>query len=130
MRWPWTSVARLNSELWYQENRIAVLQKQMDDRLAVAREEIAWLREKNDHLTDQLVRIQRHQAGLHEVPKQPRPALEPMPVELREYVAGFANRSIQKAMRDAAYKRHAQGEPWDSIMEDAMREDEQEGAEG
>jgi chromosome segregation ATPase len=130
MRWPWTSLARLESERWHHEQRISELRAQMLARIEDADDEITWLREKNEHLTEQLVRIQRHQAGLHEVPKQPRPALEPMPVELREYVAGFANRSIQKAMRDAAYRRHSQGEPWASIMADAMADDQPEGAEG
>lgn len=115
IRWPWTSAARLD----YAQSRL-------EDAFS----QIGWLRRQNQSLTDQLVRVQRHQVGLHETPREPRPAIEPMPKPLHDYIKGFANKSIQKAMRDAAYKRHAQGEPWNDILEDTMRDEpEPEGAE-
>lgn len=126
MRWPWVSAARLDAERAYQEHRFALLQEQTEFRILAANASIDWLQRQNAQLTDQLVRIQRRQAGLHEVPKEPKPALEPMPRALREYIAGFANRSIQKAQRDAAYKRHSQGEPWSSIAADLMEDDQPE----
>jgi hypothetical protein len=124
MRWPWTSLARMESERWYQENRISELRAQMLARIEDADDEINWLREKNDHLTEQIVRIQRHQAGLHEIPKQPKPALEPMPKEVREYISGFGNPSIRKDMRDRAYRQHARGVPWSEIAETMLSEEE------
>lgn len=95
MRWPWTSRARL------------------DD----LRTERDWLRQKVDDLTAQLVRLERKREGLPEVPKE-RPKLEPMPVELRRYLLGFASTGRQQIAE--VFRRHAAGESWDAIIAGIM----------
>ena len=102
MRWPWTSCSRL------------------DDAL----DQVAHLRTEVTRLSDALTRISRREVGLPEVPREPRPALQPMPQELREYISGFASASVQKAMRDTAYRQHAAGKPWADIIGSAMTEEE------
>ena len=73
----------------------------------------------------QLTRISRREAGLPETPKEARKPMLPMPPELLEHCNSFMGQSLQKSLRDAAYKRAAQGESWDSIMADVMREEEE-----
>jgi len=102
MTWPWTSVRRLTDAL----------------------EQVAWLRAENARLVEQLTRIGRHQAGLSELPRVPRPALEPMPRDLLKHFNSFDSASIRKAQRDVALRRHAAGEPWATIMADAMPPEE------
>jgi hypothetical protein len=97
LRWPWTSVARL-------------------DDMRADRDQWKALAEK---LSDQLVRMERRERGMPEVPKE-RPKLEPMPDVLREYIAGFASPAVKKQMRDQCYRRHGGGEPWTDIVLDLM----------
>lgn len=82
------------------------------DAVAAERDRLAG---QNATLTEQLVRVVRREAGMPEVPRAARRKLEPMSETLREYIAGFASRSLQKAMRDSAYKEHASGTPWSEI---------------
>lgn len=104
MRWPWTSTARL----------------------ADAHAEIERLREQNGQLIDSLTRISRREAGLPETPREPRPRLEPMPIELKEYIEKFATPSIRKEMRTRYYRRHGAGEAWARIMDDVMLKEEED----
>ena len=102
MKWPWTSIARL------------------DD----AMQQVAFLREANTKLTESLTRISRREVGLPEVPREARPPLEPMPPELAGYISEFANASVRKTMRDTALRQHAAGKSWAAIVADTMAEEE------
>jgi len=82
------------------------------------------LRAQNDRLTDHLTRVQRREAGMTETPRAPRPALEPMPRELHDYIKGIAGGSLQKEIRDRCYRRHAKGEPWQSIVQEITQPEE------
>lgn len=101
MRWPWIARARL------------------DDAIG----QIVHLRAEVDKLTDNLVRISRREAGLSETPRDPRPALKPMPPDLADYIRGFASSSVQKTMRDTAYRQHAAGKTWGEIVANTMIEE-------
>ena len=72
----------------------------------------------------QLTRISRREAGLPETPKEPRVEIGPMPEALREYIAGFAGQSLQKQMRDVAYRQRAAGRSWDAIVAETIVEEE------
>jgi hypothetical protein len=91
-----------------------------------AREEIVHLRQRNDALTDQLTRVMRKEAGLPEVPREPRRQLQPMPADIREYTEGFFTSSIRKAERDQLYKRHAAGETWPEIRRKVLPQEQEE----
>lgn len=101
MRWPWTSVARL------------------DD----AQAQVAYLKSEVAKLSEALTRISRREAGLPETPREAKPPMDPMPDELRHYIEGFAGMSVRKQMRDVAFRRRAQGTPWKVILSDTMTEE-------
>jgi hypothetical protein len=86
--------------------------------------QIAHLRAEVDKLTESLVRISRREVGLPEVPREARLPLEPMPRDLAEYIRGFASTSVQKQMRDVAYREHAQGVPWATIIAKTVTEED------
>ena len=44
-----------------------------------------------------------------------------MPRELSDYIGGWARRATQRLQRGPAYRRHARGEDWDTIMAEIMR---------
>lgn len=125
MRWPWTSVARLDDAMRAMSALRAEHEASRDALRAAYADEIAHLRSQVDRLTDHLTRIQRREAGMTETPRAPRPALEPMPRELHEYIAGIANGSLQKEIRDRCYRRHAKGEPWASIVQEIVQPTEE-----
>ena len=64
------------------------------------------------------MRISRHDAGLTEEPRAPRPAPKPMPPALLEYLNRYGSPSVRKTARDAAFKRYQAGESWESIQRD------------
>jgi len=99
MRWPWTSVARL------------------DD----LKEEVQWLRVRNETLSDAENRLQRFQSGMTEAPRPARRELLPMPPELVVYLDGVGNPSMKREARNGCYRRHAAGEDWASITSDILR---------
>jgi hypothetical protein len=88
----------------------------------LSRREVEYLRGQNQVLQDALIRLQRKQSGLSELPREARPAVEPMPDELKAYIEGFAGKGIRKQMRDTAFRRHAGGESWNSIVRDVLHD--------
>ena len=109
MHWPWVSRGALEA---------------METRLQDARDQINWLRKRNEGLQDQIIRIQRRESGLPEVAREPRQPVGRMPDELREYIEGFANPAMRKQMRDQAIRRRVhQGESWASITKDVLEEE-------
>ena len=127
LRWPWTSVARLDdlrARLEEVQREATVRFEDATDRLADAHETIEWLRARVQELEDKRERRERVSMGMAEVPRTERPPIEPMTKELWDYIHGHASPSIQRTMRAEAYKRHAAGEPWDRITEDVLPEEE------
>lgn len=106
MRWPWTSVARLDD---------------LELRLADMREDRDYLRERNKELTESITRLQRFQTGMTEVPRPPRKEIEPMTDPLKEYIEGIATPSMRRDIRGRLLKRHAKGEPWASIEKEILK---------
>jgi hypothetical protein len=102
MNWPWVG-RRVYEEVCVERDR---------------------LRAQNDKLTEHLTRMDRTEHGLHEVPREQRPPVEPMPREIMEYINGFAFPAFRKQMRDTAYRRRARGEPWAAIAASLKSEDE------
>lgn len=75
---------------------------------------------QNDELLEHLKRMDRVDHGVGEVPRKPRPELEPMPKELREYLDGFADPNLRREQKNTAYRQHARGTPWDDIIADVI----------
>lgn len=84
--------------------------------LDVAQGEIGYLRAQVSDLLDRLTRVERHRLGMSEVPREPRPSMEPMPKQLHELINEYADPSIRKNMRDTLYRRHARGDSWADII--------------
>jgi len=102
MRWPWVGRGRL------------------DDAL----EQVAFLRAENARLSEALTRIGRHEAGMTEEPRAPRPVVEPMPESLKEHIAKWGSRDLRKQQTTEAYRRHVRGVPWTTIEADILAEEE------
>lgn len=88
------------------------------------RAERDYLRERNEALQDAILRLERRAVGLPETPRQPKPAPEPMPKVLWDYIAGFENPVSRRQMREVAHRRYLAGEPWDRIVEDTLPPEE------
>ena len=100
IRWPWVGRGRL-------EDAQATIQR---------------LEEQNAKLVDSVIRLKRFEYGLGELPRQPRPPLQPMPETLREWIDGWQNPGIRHRLKHDANHRHIQGESWEKI-EQGMREE-------
>lgn len=87
--------------------------------------DVERLETQNDKLIDDLTRQRRVEAGMTETPRPERKPLEPMPYELQQHIKGWGGAGTQRMQRGQAYRRHARGEPWDDIMDDLMRPDEE-----
>ena len=114
MRWPWMSVARLEDA----REQVQYLRGELDGALLT-----------NAKLVDQMTRISRREAGLPEVPREPRPieATEPMPRPLREHILRFSSQAVQRSLREQALKKHSEGLSWDDISKLVMREGDTDG---
>lgn len=117
LRWPWMSV-RLHEEIvgtW--RETLAQLENERDR-----------LREQNDKLVDHIVRVDRIEHGAPELPRQTRPANEPMPYELLEYINSCGDERMQKMQRDEAFRRHFKlGQPWQQVMDEVMPKETDDG---
>ena len=109
MRWPWTSVARLDD-----------MEKAHLQLVAQVQSENTRLVEQNRELLDSLTRLERFKAGMAEVPREERPKLEPMPQRLQDYYNAFAHKGSGQLHRSEAYRRNARGTPWQKIVEDTL----------
>jgi hypothetical protein len=98
VRWPWVSRAAFD----------------------VVVDERDRLRGQVEKLQEHVIRMDRVEHGTSEVPREPRPAMEPMPKELLEYCNSYGDARIRKTMRDAAFKQHRQGVPWSQIKLEIM----------
>jgi hypothetical protein len=105
MNWPWTSRARLDNAL---------------GQVDYLREQLSRASLEYAAVVAQLTRIGRREAGMPEVPREARPAMEPMPSDLRQYISGYANANVRREMMSAAYRQHAAGKPWSEIASKAM----------
>lgn len=123
-QWPWVSRKRWESLVdWHQELKAASIDRSAYDTVCDERDR---LQAQNDKLLDHVSRMDRLEHGVGETAKQPRADLLPMPVELREHIEGWDNPSVRKNMRDTTLRRHAGGEPWGSIMDDVIPEEERD----
>lgn len=102
LRWPWTSVARL------------------DDR----DREIEWLRARVVELEGQIVRSARKRAGLPESTPPSRldrkARDEPMPDRLARYIAGMTNDSMRREADRQAHLRYQRCGNWEKVMYDTL----------
>jgi len=104
MKWPWVS-------------------REMLETVIAERD---WLRAQNTELLNHVKRIDRARQGLSEVPREPKPAIIQMPQELHAYFDGFSNKALARQSRNEAYRRHAAGLSWDTIMKEAFTPNENE----
>lgn len=100
MKWPW--ISRRAFDLVCEER----------DRLRV----------QVDSLLDHTKRMDRNEHGLHEIPREQKPPLDPAPPELSEYIKGFAFKGFRQRMWKNAISRRARGESWAEIMASIKRE--------
>jgi hypothetical protein len=81
----------------------------------------------NQKLLEHVTRVQRHESGLPEVPRQPRERrASPMPTDLSGYIAGIQNPALRRTMRAEAWRRYKDGETWEAIQAEVMRPPEEE----
>ena len=97
LRWPWVS-------------RLAF------DAVSAERDRLLA---ENARLLDHVTRMERADRGLSEVPRQPRPPMEPMPRDLAEHIAGYDNPTVRVELRRTCFRR-ARNESWDAIKADVM----------
>ena len=98
-------------------------------RLTDAQDEIRFLRERVAFLEDRWDRRQRFDVGMAEQPREPRAPPDPMPPELKAYIASWGTtHTIHELSREVAM-RHRNGEPWDKIKADIMKPREAIGGE-
>ena len=122
MRWPWCS-RELYDEAKEQVVELRERSKTMvmASRLDDAKDENAWLRARVEDLEDRIGRVDRFRSGMTETPRETLGReLKPMPDEFADYFDGLGTPSIQKELRDRAFKRHSRGEDWEDVMDDMM----------
>ncbi len=100
MRWPWVSRLAYD-DLKERCVRLEQLVEQKDARIG--------------EVTSELVRLVRHQSGMSETPKPPRPAADPMPASVEALIRSGSNPSIQRMVRGDAYRANARGISWAEI---------------
>ena len=97
MTWPWVS------RLAYDE----VVQQRNDLRLI------------RDRLTDEIIRMKRHEVGLRETPREVKAALQKPPEVPPEVSMLYRGRCQSSAMETEierqASEMHAGGAPWDEV---------------
>lgn len=77
------------------------------------------LREQNDELTEQLVRLTRVRNGRPEkVPEPKGNSNEPVPKKLREAIREFGSKGTQVRLLQQARREHARGRSWEDIYDD------------
>lgn len=106
MRWPWTSVARLDD-----------LRQLHEERLRDYREHAEWLEAQNQRLTDHLVRIKRREVGMHELPAErakPAPAIRG---DVLALCNGWGNPQNQAGARKQALELFRECDDWDVVFE-------------
>lgn len=109
MKWPWVS-----------RGYFEYVQASSHESEEVLRNEIAWLREELSKALEKRDRIDRVDAGMAEVARPPPVKREPMPQKLIDYIGGFGSKSMKRQMRSTAYRRNAEGESWEKIVEDVV----------
>lgn len=83
------------------------------------------LREQVDDLLEHLQRVDRVEHGMSELPRQPRPEIEPIPGKLDAYIEGFeAPPQVKAEMRREARRRRAKGQSWDGIAKQVIATEE------
>ena len=106
MRWPWTSVARLDD---------------LKDSHDWTKANLVWAHERVAFLEEQIVRMERTDRGMPEMPHKPRQIRnEPMPADFEEYFSGFMTRQLAAEARRAVRTRYLRGEEYDTIRATLM----------
>lgn len=97
VRWPWVSRSTLEE----------------------VRGERDRLREANDELRDQLIRLARVRNGRPETPHEPKEReQEPIPNELMELIEGFASKSTRVRLAAQVRRQRSTGRSWESITDE------------
>ena len=142
MRWPWVFRRRfetLHDQLVTRETELAYAERENEglgkkkrelsarvEDLRSQLDERDRLREQNDRLLEHLARMDRVEHGVSEQPRPAKPALEPMPDDLKRYIDGYANSSQRGELRKQANKRYRDGTPWSVIRREVMQSELQD----
>lgn len=78
----------------------------------------------NDRLLDHVLRVQRREAGMPELPRAPVPEPEPfrVPPETEALIRGFESEAVQNAIRTQIRERHANGTPLSELHAELERQ--------
>lgn len=122
MNWPLVSRKLLEAERAAREHartehatELEAVRRAAAERIEQAKDEIAWLREQNGDLIEQIIRIERREHQMPEITPEVRRGpkqMDPMPAELEKYIKSFRNPSLVRDMMRRAYRKHASGEAW------------------
>lgn len=91
-----------------------------DAALVAVESERDYLRGKVDALTDSIVRMQRKEHGMTEVPRPAKPEQEPIPMEAITYLQGWSNPASRRMELQGMLKKRADGKSWEQILREAM----------
>lgn len=121
MKWPLVGRSRFEMSLQLGVDLMKTMENMVSaDRLEDAHRQIEWLQGELEKALEKRDRIDRVDAGLPENHREPPKKREPMPEKLTDYIGGFGSNNMKRQMRSVAYKRHADGETWDSIVDDVV----------
>ena len=79
------------------------------------------LREQVDRLLDHVTRMERVEAGVPELPPQPRKQIPPIPAELMAMIQEFDSPSYRLDLEKRAQRRYSKDGTWDNVIRE-MRE--------
>jgi len=122
MRWPWTSVARLDDALGLVERAREEMRARLEDagrQVAFLHEQLTVSQAAHAAAVEALTRVTRASNGLAEVPHEPRKPAEEIPAELVKLVKGFGNEALRTRIYQVALSRRARGESWQAIIAEA-----------
>lgn len=109
MKWPWVSRGRLDDAL---------------SQVEWLRSENRRLHEENLRIQTEIIRVRRFAEGMPEDHRPARVPMDPVPVELRKHIEGYANKSVQREMMRVALQRRRAGEDWGKITREVLSEAE------
>ena len=65
---------------------------------------------------DHLRRIERREAGLPEVPREPRKKREPIPEGIRKLIQPFESPQVRRGLEEECQEMYDGGAPWSEIQ--------------
>jgi hypothetical protein len=80
-----------------------------------------WLRSRVEGVEDALIRIQRREHGMSEVPHNPPAKPERIPDRLREYLMGISSKAIRGEAEKQMYRDYAKYGTWEPVIAETFK---------